>query len=315
MQVSLQIKLPADFRRADFLHFHQRDTQMLAERWDDSCLQKGIICNAMPACLRFYFSTKKSVRITCDIDSGRKKLHVEKTRLHLQRLAHHMLGLNQTTAEFELAASQHSDIAELIAAQSGLRVPQSASPFEALSWAITGQQISVGAATSLRRKLIARTGIEHSSGILCYPQAEHVLALNTDDLRACGFSQTKAATLLNLAQLSHSGELPLSQWLEDFWDGKPLAADLIYSRLTAVKGIGPWTVHYALLRGYGWLDGSLHGDVAVRRNLQILLTRCKKYRDDEKISETQTKNWLAGFSPWRALVAAHMWAMQKPEGY
>lgn len=310
MQVSLQIKLPTNFRRADFLHFHQRDAQMLAERWSDASLHKGIIYHGLPACLQFNFVSKKTVNIICEIDSGRRRLHAERTRLYLQKLAHHMLGLNQTTDEFELAVSQHSDIAELIATQSGLRVPQSASPFEALSWAITGQQISLGAAISLRRKLIARTGIEHSSGILCYPQAEQVLALNTDDFRACGFSQTKAATLLNLAQLSRSGELPFSQWLEDFWDGKPLAADVIYNRLTAIKGIGPWTVHYALLRGYGWLDGSLHGDVAVRRNLQILLTQRNKYRGDEKISEAQTKNWLAGFSPWRALVAAHLWAME-----
>ena len=30
----------------------------------------------------------------------------------------------------------------------------------------------------------------------------------------------------------------------------------IYTQLTAIKGIGPWTVHYALLRGFGWLDVS-----------------------------------------------------------
>ena len=35
-----------------------------------------------------------------------------------------------------------------------------------------------------------------------------------------------------------------------------------------LKGIGPWTVDYALLRGFARLDGSLHGDAAVRRQLQ-----------------------------------------------
>lgn len=309
MQLSQQIKLPANFRRDDFLHFHQRDNQMLAEHWDDKNLYKGILWNNLPARLQFTFTNKCAIDITLDIDSGRKKISTEKTHVRLHQLAQHMLGLNQSTTEFESAAAQHSELAALVAHQSGLRVPQSASPFEALSWAITGQQISVSAATSLRRRLIARAGIQHSSGIFCYPQAEQILALDTSDLRECGFSQTKAATLLNLAQLSESGQLPLTIWLENYWKGTPLAADDIFTQLTAVKGIGPWTVHYALLRGFGWLDGSLHGDVAVRRNLQKLLETLGKYRGDEKISEADTKKWLAEFSPWRALVAAHLWAM------
>lgn len=226
-----------------------------------------------------------------------------------------MLGLNQTTTEFERAAAQDPEIAALVAHQSGLRVPQTASPFEALSWAITGQQISLGAATSLRRKLIARAGIQHSSGIYCYPEAEQILALSPADLRSCGFSQTKAATLLALALLINSGELPLTQWLHHYWSGDPLAAEDIYQRLIEVKGVGPWTVHYGLLRGFGWLDGSLHGDVAVRRNLQQLLSAQQKHRSEAKISEAETKLWLARFSPWRALVAAHLWAMQNTAGY
>ncbi|MNG37440.1 hypothetical protein D3C84_1247910 [compost metagenome] len=60
---------------------------------------------------------------------------------------------------------------------------------------------------------------------------------------------------------------------------------------------------YALLRGFARLDGSLHGDVAVRRQLQRLLGAA------EKLEQGFVRDWLAPFSPWRALVAAHLWAM------
>jgi DNA-3-methyladenine glycosylase II len=80
--------------------------------------------------------------------------------------------------------------------------------------------------------------------------------------------------------------------------------DEIRARLLALKGIGPWTVDYALLRGFGWLDGSLHGDAAVRRGLQLLLGI------EEKVSAKWVEDWLAGFSPWRALVGAHLWALK-----
>lgn len=313
MQINLSIPLPRNFRRADFLKFHQRDAQMLSERWDvsspDLILDKGIVWDAMPACLQFHFYPNDIVQINFHIDSGRKKIDAEKTKARLAQLVEHMLGLNQTTTEFEAFAATQADISQLVANQTGLRVPQAASPFEALSWAITGQQISLSAAISLRRKLIQRAGLQHSSGIICYPQPEQLLALTEADLCACSFSETKAATLLNLAQLIYQGELPLQQWLEACTCGDPLVADEIYNQLINIRGIGPWTIHYALLRGFGWLDGSLHGDVAVRRNLQRLLVEMDKYHGDGKLSELDAKTWLAGFSPWRALVAAHLWAM------
>lgn len=315
MPTTFAITLPDNFRRADFLAFHQRDRQMLSEQWSDNCFTKGIVWNQLPASLTFDFTDATTTQITLDVDSGRKKIPPEKTQQALEKLARHMLGLNQPTAEFENFAASHPELHPLITRQSGLRVPQSASPFEALSWAIIGQQISLGAATSLRRKLIQRVGIQHSSGIYCYPQAEHILLLNEDDLRGCSFSKTKAATLLTLANAVHSGELPLQQWLDDAWTSKLLDAEKIYAQLIAIRGIGPWTIHYGLLRGFGHMDGSLHGDVAVRRNLQKLLTAQKTFLEEHKISAAETERWLAAFSPWRALVAAHLWAMQQADGY
>ena len=123
------------------------------------------------------------------------------------------------------------------------------------------------------------------------------------DLRQAGLSTTKAQTLIALSERIEKGLLPLDKWV----DAPPV--EEIRSELLAIRGIGPWTVSYVLMRGFGWLDGSLHGDVAVRRNLQVLLGR------EEKIREEEAKQWLAEFSPWRALVAAHLWAMQKVEGY
>ena len=315
MKISLRITLPDNFRRNDFLAFHQRDNLMRAERWDNKHLHKGIIWSAMPACITFTFSSAGYLSVTLDVDSGRRKMDTDTTKTHLRTRVNHMLGLNQATEAFEKFAATHPDLKMMTAMQSGLRVPQSATPFEALSWPITGQQISVNADVSLRRKLIERTGIKHSSGILCYPDPQHVTQLSEEDLRQCSFSTTKARTLINLARLIHSGKLPVNQWLETYHLTQQLPAENIYTELVQIKGIGPWTIHYALLRGFGWLDGSLHGDVAVRRNLQQLLIGLKKFNTDGKISELETQQWLAGFSPWRALVAAHLWAMQKNDGY
>jgi len=312
--ISVRLKLPINYQRDNFFAFHQRDAQMLSEIVNANQLIKGICWNNLPALLTLTFK-KQQLAAELHIDSGRKKLNEAQMEQELRHLVKHMLGLNQAIDEFESFIQNHPHLGPIVAKQSGLRVPQSASAFEALSWAITGQQISVNAAVSLRRNLIRYAGIQHSSGVYCYPGPTQLLAFTVDELRAQGFSLTKAQTILVLAKLIHSGELPLETWLRAYWSSNLLPAQEIHDRLIQIKGVGPWTISYALLRGFGWLDGSLHGDVAVRRNLQWLLAADQHITQEEKLSEVATKEWLAEFSPWRALVAAHLWAMQKNDGY
>lgn len=290
-RIDLELPLPADYRVADLLSFHRRDAQALAERVTPAGLAKGMLWQGQPACLALCFAAGR-VRARLQVD-GR----VAPDPAPLRRLVVHMLGLGQPVAAFEAALGGHPQLGALLAANRGLRVPQSASPFEALSWAISGQQISLAVAIALRRRLIQLAGKAHSGGLLCYPDAPAVARLDEDALGRAGFSRAKSQALLLLAREVSEGRLPLDQWLAD----EP--AEAIGQRLLALKGIGPWTVDYALLRGFARLDGSLHGDAAVRRQLQRLLGSA------EKLSQPFVRDWLAPFSPWRALVAAHLWAM------
>ena len=286
-----QLDLPVGFRVADLLAFHRRDSQALAERVDAGTLHKGMIWQGRPACLQVRF-TARQANAELAVDAASNGV----TAGELARQVSHMLGLTQDVAAFEQTYRDDPLLGPLLARQSGLRVPVAATPFEALTWAITGQQISVRAALSLRRKLIGAAGVVHSQGLACYPDAAHLAALSETDLQAAGFSRSKANTLLLVSRLVLAGELPLDAWLTK------MPVETISECLLAVRGIGPWTVNYTLLRGFGWLDGSLHGDVAVRRGLQLLNGA------SEKIGEAAARAWLQQYSPWRALVAAHLWA-------
>jgi DNA-3-methyladenine glycosylase II len=293
-QLSCYLPLPSAFRVADMLDFHGRDTMVVAERIDGRCLHKGLIWEGRAACLTICFRPG-CAEVRMDMDGGAGEAVTGEAAL--AQMVRHMLGLTQRVEDFEQACRSHPHLGPLIVRQAGLRVPLSATPFEALTWAIAGQQISTRAALSLRRKLILAAGARHSGGLACYPDAARVACLGEGDLRQAGFSQTKARALLVLSQAVAAGSLPLAAW-QVF----PVPVEEIRTQLLAVRGIGPWTVNYALLRGFGWLDGSLHGDAGVRRGLQTLFGR------PEKVSEAQAERWLAGFSPWRALVAAHLWA-------
>ena len=286
------LDLPAGFRVADILKFHQRDALAFSERVDTESLHKGLVWEGYAACLSVHFLPDQTVAVKISLDGASTATDADSFARHVRR----MLGLTQPVDEFEKAHARHPQLGALIARQRGLRVPLAASPFEALTWAIIGQQISVSAAVSIRRKMIKAAGLVHSGGLACYPDAPRLAALSEADLRAAGFSASKAQTLISVSAQVLAGELPLDEWL----DNPPV--DLLRERLLGIRGIGPWTVNYTLLRGFGWLDGSLHGDVAVRRALQMLPG------NPEKMGEAEARAWLEPLSPWRALVAAHLWA-------
>lgn len=282
------LPLPLNFRAHELLAFHARDREALAERVGVDTLRKGLWWQGRPVCLEIDFLPGRA-RVRWDAEA----LHARDVLPQVRR----MLGLTQDVDRFEAQWAAHPLLGPVLQRQSGLRVPLAGTPFEALAWAIMGQQISVAAAVSLRRRLVLAAGLRHASGLHCHPQADAVLALGLEPLRAAGLSQGKAQSLLAVAEAVQAGRLPL-----DAWAAAPqLPVDEIRAALLAIKGIGPWTVSYTLLRGFGWLDGSLHGDVAVRRGIAQLL--------QEDVDMARAEAWLAPFAPWRALVAAHLWAM------
>ncbi|WP_315983597.1 AlkA N-terminal domain-containing protein [Aliamphritea spongicola] len=253
-------------------------------------MDKGILWHSHPAVLQVRFSDSKA----------QVSLHTNSTTVpteeELTALAERMLGLHQDVAAFEDKYAEHPLLSNLIKLNPGLRIPTVATPFEAFAWAITGQQISVTAAISIRSKLIQAAGIRHSSDMYCFPDAAHVSALGYQTLRECGFSDSKANCLLNLSKHVSEQDYFSDRWLET------LGTDKVRETLLSLKGIGPWTINYGLLRGFGWLDESLETDAAVRRNLARLLNQ-------DKITPGKTAEWLAQFSPYRSLVAAHLWEM------
>jgi DNA-3-methyladenine glycosylase II len=291
---ALSIPLPPDYRRQDVFTFHGRDTEALAERIDGQTIRKGVMIDGVPAVLEIDLGAQPDQAL-CIVDLDGARLPDQ-----AQGMLLNVLGLRIDPAPFEAAVANDPLFAPLVRRERGLRVIQSATIFEALSWAIIGQQINLGFAISLRRTFIALAGRAHTSGLWCYPEATDAARLELDDLTSRKFSRAKAETLLRLARLVADGQLDLSR-----------DADLpsVSERLLAVKGIGPWTVNYALLRGYGFPDCSLEGDVAVRTAIGRLLGTA------ERPDLAEAAAFLEIYRPHRTMAAAHLWAsLSQPAG-
>ncbi|PMK02438.1 AlkA N-terminal domain-containing protein [Vibrio sp. 10N.261.55.A7] len=168
----------------------------------------------------------------------------EMTQLrHLIDKIRTMFDLDADTNSIE----QHIEhVAPGLVTLSGLRIPGVWNPWEAGVRAILGQQVSVKAAIG-QLNLLAKTVVTEVSGSdgQCYfPSAKQVAEIDLDFLR---MPQSRKETLKRFAlySLDHSEADP-SEWL-------------------SLKGIGPWTVDYALLRGLSKPDRFLEGDLIVKK--------------------------------------------------
>jgi DNA-3-methyladenine glycosylase II len=124
--------------------------------------------------------------------------------------------------------------------------------FAALVGAIVYQQLAGAAAAAIHGRLLAALGND--------VQPEALLALSDQSLRAIGLSANKAASLRDLAAKVLDGTVVLSpRALSRQRD------DEVISRLSAVRGIGPWTAQMFLIFQLRRLDVWPTGDFGVRR--------------------------------------------------
>jgi DNA-3-methyladenine glycosylase II len=292
MQVA--IPLPPGYRSADVLAFHSRDAEGVAEQVGPGRIRKGVLLDGVPVLLDVTLAPSAAL---CHVRAD-GVLTAAACGMADDALLN-ILGLRIDPAPFLALAGDDALLGAVARRSPGLRIVQSATIFEALTWAIIGQQINLPFAIALRRTFILQAGRPHSSGLWCYPEARQVAALDAADLTSRKFSRSKAETLLRLARLVEDGELSLAR-------GDDIAH--ASAALLAVKGIGPWTVNYALLRGYGYADCSLHGDVAIRAAFQRLL------KDDAKPGIARTEALLERYRPHRTMAAAYLWASLHQDG-
>ena len=126
--------------------------------------------------------------------------------------------------------------------------------FGVLVFQVVGQQLSVRATRRILDRLAALFG-----GAL--PTPAQLLAVDPSDLAAVGLSRRKVATMRDVAQRFADGRLR-EQELRSLSDRE------VEERLTAVPGIGPWTVHGFLIIAFDRKDVVLPGDLALRNAIQ-----------------------------------------------
>ena len=171
-----------------------------------------------------------------------------------------------------------------VAADPVVRLPGALDPIETAVRAIIGQQVTVKAATTITSRLVDAIGpwidteIEGLNRL--FPSAARIADAGAERIGKLGMPRRRAETLVRFAAAAADGSIHLARG----------AISAGRNGLSAIAGIGPWTVEYVALRGLGDPDAFPLGDAGLRLAFGENLRQAGE-------------NWR----PWRGYATARLW--------
>jgi DNA-3-methyladenine glycosylase II len=119
--------------------------------------------------------------------------------------------------------------------------------------------------------------------------------VDPEQLRATGLSWRKITTLRDLAERLSDGRLNLGVL-------SGLSDDQLMAELTAIPGIGPWTVQGALILALQREDVVLPGDLALQKAVQAT------YRLDHLPTPAEVLAIAEKWRPYRSLATSYLFS-------
>lgn len=200
------------------------------------------------------------------------------------------------TAYYQLGANDLL-LAPLVARYQGLRVIGIPELFEALVWAVAGQQIHLGLAYRMKRNLVQQYGravrIKDTQCWL-FPEPAEIAVLKPEDLRPLKFTTRKAEYIIGIARQIAEGSLSRSELLQ-------LDPQQARDRLLAIRGVGAWTADYVRMKclrdpsAFPIADAGLHQ--AIRAQLSL--------RHKPEMAELE--EWGTRWTGWQAYATFYLW--------
>lgn len=283
------VELPDGFRPEVVLTYLGRDTVSLVERVQGREMLKGLRLGGAPARLRIAFGDGAA---RCEVLAERTLSPAEMREAHA--VAVRILGLASEPAAFERHLARRPELARLVEPRRGLRIPQTSDAWECLVWTIVGQQVNLAFAFALRGVVAELAGEPAGDGVRAHPTPEAVARLDYTDLTSRRFSRRKAEYVIDTARLVAEGTLRLD-------GGEREMAPALERRLLDVRGLGPWSVAYLLMRGYGFADCVPAGDAGLSAALQ------RFFALDHRPGPAETRELMEPFAPFRSLATYHLW--------
>lgn len=292
--VEMSALAPYDFERA-LTYLRSSPSAVLEEISPDGVYRRSFTCDGKDTLL--------TVRSLGSIDAPRLLLEVAGDGVNhavvaaAERQVRRIFSLDADPEPFLRLAAADPVFDRVVRQFPGMRPVLIASPYEALTWAIIGQQITVGFARRLKQTLLDLCG--HTMEVAgraypVFPTAAEVAALDPAELLSRSYSRSKARYVLDASRAIADGALDLEAI-------GALPFDEAVEHMTRLRGIGRWTAEYALMRGLGAPDSFPAADTGLRAAIG------KAYGLGRNATEAEARSYAERWAGWRGWAAFTWW--------
>ncbi len=276
VRVSLKLSVRQPFSPAWLTWFLAGHVIEGLEHFDGTSYHRSIALPHGPAAISVTMHDDHVVADIAQVD-----MHDLGTAVHRLR---RMLDLDADIAAVDSALGADRKLRPLVANCPGIRVPGAVDPVEILIRTMLGQQISLAAARTHGKRLVAALGTPlptpHGEVTHLFPTAAAIAENGSEVLTG---PRRRVASIIEVARAVADGEVTVHS---------AMPADEMRSELLRLPGIGRWTADYVVMRVLGDPDVLLDTDLILRRSADSL-----------GIDLTRSAAW----SPWRSYVSMHLW--------
>jgi DNA-3-methyladenine glycosylase II len=179
----------------------------------------------------------------------------------------------------------------------GLRMIGIPDLFEALTWAIMGQQINLSFAYLLKKRFVERYGRSltfDGETYWIYPTSEEIANVDVEDLRNLQITTRKAEYIIGIAKTMVNGEMTKEGL-------KKLEYHELYTQLLKIRGVGAWTADYVIMKCLHQNSAFPIADVGLHNALKFQLGL------EQKPSIDEIKALSANWEGWQAYATFYLW--------
>ncbi|MGG0410840.1 DNA-3-methyladenine glycosylase [Peribacillus simplex] len=172
--------------------------------------------------------------------------------------------------------------------------------FEAIAWGILGQQINLTYAYTLKRRLVEGFGdfVEfEGKQYWLFPKPDVIAKLTVEDFADLRMTVKKCEYLIAVAQLIAEGELTKEKLL----NAKNVKE--AEKMLTKIRGIGPWTANYVLMRCLRFPAAFPIDDVGLHNSLKLVM--------QTEVKPTKAEIWKLSeaWADWESYATFYLWRL------
>jgi DNA-3-methyladenine glycosylase II len=286
----LLIRTPDDFSFSENLEYLSRSADECMFHIKDGRVTRAIEVEGRPV---LFGMEQHPDGILINIDG-----EVKEAAAGVERFIRDWLDLGRNLVPFYELSERDPLLRDAVHRHQGLRVVGIPDLFETFVWAILGQQITVSFAYVLKRRFVETFGqVIEADGVTHYlfPSAETVAGLESEALRELKITARKSEYIIGVARMIADGELT-KEGLLALGDDRA-----IEHRLTAIRGIGPWTANYVLMRCLRSPDAYPAADVGLHNALKLVAGL------DRKPTLPEVETFAEPWKGWRAYATFYLW--------